>query len=205
MELRYFGANCFTLTNSTSRLVFDDNLEFYGTKSISNNNDILFFTEKYDNSIDNKFIFNNPGEFEIKDVLINGLKHKNFNNDDNLTIYKINISNINILFTGNCNQEFSQKTLEDLGMIDVLIMPCVDDNHMIGPKGVARVIRELEPKIYIPSFYGQNKIKVDYPLMAKQTIQEALNLDVKEETHKIKIKNLLLLDNTKTQLVFLEP
>jgi len=204
MDLQYFGANCFAFYNSDTRLVFDDHLDKFGLKSISKKEDISFLTDYVEDNNLTKLTFSNAGEFEIENVSVKAIQHKMFNSAEELTIYKLTVNGTDILFTGNCDANFSQKVLEEIGMIDILIAPCGDDNHLIGTETVSKLIKNLEPKLYIPSFYLIDNIKTDFELLDIDQITTKLNLEVNKKINKLKLKNFEISENLKTELLILE-
>jgi len=204
MDLQYFGANCFAFYNFNTRLVFDDHLNRFGLKSISKKEDVSFFTDYVEDDNLTKLAFSNAGEFEIENVSIKGIQHRMFNSDEELIIFKLTVFGTDILFTGNCDPNFGQKVLEEIGTIDILITPCGDDNFLIGAGNVLKLIKSLEPKLYVPSFYLINNIKTDFKLLNLDQIIKDLNLEVNQKTSKIKLKNFEIGESLKTELLILE-
>ena len=45
MDIQYYGANCVRITNKKVSIVIDDNLVRNGLKSVTQKDDIAFFTE----------------------------------------------------------------------------------------------------------------------------------------------------------------
>ncbi len=203
MDLQFFGANCFTLSNSNSRLVFDDNLVDYGLQSISKKEDVCFFSEDFSSNkkCPAKLIFDNPGEFEIDNISVQGIEQKKFKSDSSVVMFKVNVMNINILVAGNISQEINQKTLEAIGMIDILIIPCGNGLETIDSINVLKVVNNLEPKILVPSLYSNQNTSSNNHFLSLEQIIKDINLDVRERTSKIKLKNLNLPMITKTELI----
>lgn len=204
MDLQFFGANCFTLSNTNRRLVFDDNLIDYGLQSISKEQDICFFTEEFlsNKKCPSKLIFDNAGEFEIDNISIQGIEQKKFKDDDNsIVMFKINVLNINILLAGNIGPDINQKTLEEIGMLDILIIPCGNGLEVIDSANILKIVHDLEPKILIPSFYFNQKKSTTEQYLSLEQIIKNINLDIKERTNKLKLKNLNFQMSTKTELI----
>jgi len=106
---------------------------------------------------DNPFLINDFGEYEIKEVFIQGI----FSYHDNCqgkergtnTIYTIEVEKIRLCHLGDLGQkELDSCQLEKIGDIDILMIP-VGGNGTLDSKGAANVISQIEPQIVIPMHY----------------------------------------------------
>ncbi|MCX6740917.1 MAG: MBL fold metallo-hydrolase, partial [Candidatus Parcubacteria bacterium] len=94
------------------------------------------------------FVIDSPGEYEIKDVFVLGIQTKS----DHL-IYQIELEDIKIGYLGEINQSLTDSDLEKIDNIDVLIVPVGGKKNTLSSEAAAEIIREIEPKIVIPSCY----------------------------------------------------
>lgn len=110
------------------------------------------------------FVIDSPGEYEIKGCMIFGIpsfhdmvggeeKGKNI-------IYAIEVEGVRICHLGDLGHKLSDKQLEELSNIDVLLVP-VGGTATIGPEEAASVISQLEPRIVIPMHYQMPGINLE--------------------------------------------
>ncbi len=132
--------------------------------------DILLLTHNHEDHNNKKifkkepFIIDGPGEYEIRDIFIQGI----FSFHDNEkgkkrganTIYTIAGEEIRICHMGDFGQEeLTDKQLQEIGEIDVLMIP-VGGNYTIDAKGATKIISQIEPRIVIPMHYKIPGLKI---------------------------------------------
>ncbi len=92
------------------------------------------------------FIINEPGEYEIKGAMINAISR-----GDNGLFYKIDIEDVKICHLGNfAKQEIRQSKIEEIGEVDILIVPIsslLEKNY--SSKDAFYIASQIEPKIII--------------------------------------------------------
>ena len=206
MDIQYYGANCLSITIKQNRVVIDDNLAGYGLKSVAKPNDILLFTSPSNasNEKNTRIVIDCPGEYEVGDIAIYGIEAKSFLSDEYKysTIYKILVNDITLVVIGNIAPELNDAQLEALGMIDVLFIPVGGHDLTLSPANSLKLIREIAPKLVIPTHYGDKGVK--YPA-EQESLEDALKvlaMEPKESTAKLKLKAADLSETM--QLVVLE-
>ena len=95
-------------------------------------------------------VVNGAGEYEYEGVSIMGFPVEQ--SDVLQTVYKIEMEGITIGILGKLLDGLPPKTLEELEEVDILIAPAGGPPLAAVP-GVARLIKQIEPKIVIPSLY----------------------------------------------------
>ncbi len=91
------------------------------------------------------FAITGPGEYEIKEVFIQG-----FEISSSETFYSILAEDINICYMGNFKREdLLSSQIEELGNVDILFLP-IGKEGGIEPKTATKIMGQLEPKITIP-------------------------------------------------------
>ncbi|MBL7156439.1 MAG: MBL fold metallo-hydrolase [Candidatus Pacebacteria bacterium] len=131
-------------------------------KKLKSKADILILSKPekdiYDIS-EGGFLISGPGEYEIKEVFINGIAALN-NKKEFISIYTIEAEDIKICYLGKFGQqELSEKQLEKINSIDVLMVP-VSGQECLSAKQAVKVISQLEPKIIIPTQPENKKSEV---------------------------------------------
>src|SRR3989339_1879823 len=162
MEITFVGHSCFKIKGKQLSLVIDPYDPKIGYKLPKLEADVIMVTHNhYDHAntagvAGSRFLINGPGEYEISGALINGLQ--TFHDEDNgskrgsNTVYLIDVDDFTILHLGDLGHELSDSTLENIGAVDVLMIP-VGGNYTIDAETAAKVISSIEPSIVIPMHY----------------------------------------------------
>ncbi len=108
------------------------------------------------------FVVDGPGEYEIADVLISGVRTgkpimagsngANGAPHKRNTAYVMEVDGLRICHLGDLSETLSDEQIEHLGTVDVAMVP-VGGGHVIGPTKAAEVVSQLEPNLVIPMHY----------------------------------------------------
>jgi L-ascorbate metabolism protein UlaG (beta-lactamase superfamily) len=101
-------------------------------------------------------VLRGPGEYEIKNVVITGLTtyHKtdgNLSPERNVAFF-FDFDGFTVGHLGDLGQIPHQRQVEDLGEVDVLLVP-VSGSNTLDVARITEVISLLEPKIVVPMHY----------------------------------------------------
>ncbi|HEY1064321.1 MAG TPA: MBL fold metallo-hydrolase [Candidatus Saccharimonadales bacterium] len=205
MDVQYYGANCVTLTVKNTRIVIDDNLADLGGKSVTKNGDIALFTGAHGlPAAGVKLSFDSPGEYEVSDISITGIPARAHLDEGGLaaTMYKIATGEVTILVTGHIYPELSDKQLEAIGLVDLMIVPVGGSGYTLDPVGALKVIKSVEPKVVVPTHYDEKGITYPVPQVDLKNALHDLAMEPQETTAKLRLKPSELSDVT--HLVVLE-
>lgn len=207
MDIQFYGANCISLNVKMTRLVVDDNLSELGKKSVLKDDDVALFTSNItkNTSVKARLVLDSPGEYEVADISIVGIAaraHSDEPGTTNAVMYKVVSGDISVLLTGHIYPEFSDDQLEAIGMIDVLIIPVGGHGYTLDPQGALSIIKELEPKLVIPTSFEDKSLKLPVPLLSLEDALKELGLETKDTVPKLRVKPTDLSDIT--QLVVLQ-
>lgn len=112
----------------------------------------------------NPFVVNGPGEFEIGGVSIIGAATWHDEQDGKErgvnTAYVIEIDEMRIAHLGDLGHSLSQEQLDDLGSVDIAMIP-VGGKYTIDAKKAVELVKQLDPWIVIPMHYKQEGIAVE--------------------------------------------
>lgn len=163
MDIIYLGLSSFKLSGKNASLVIDPfDPQMVGLKYPKTEADIVLVS--HDHSDHNNIaaieghpkVINSPGEYEVKGVSIFGFKTYH---DDKKgaerglnTVYLINIDGINIAHLGDLGHPLSEKLIEQLGSVDVLMIP-VGGHFTMDNNTALSVMQNIEPSIVIPMHY----------------------------------------------------
>ncbi len=205
MELQYFGGNCIVMSTKGARLVIDDNLAELGLKSVTKTDDIALFTQEPKHSPEARLVFSDPGEYEASEISIFGIparSHMDEEGKHSATIYKIQAGDFKVGVVGHIHPDISEDHLEELGAIDILIIPVGGNGYTLDGIGALSVIKSIEPKIVIPTHYDDPKTTYPVPQQPLSEALKILAMEPKESVAKFKPKPADFSENT--QLIVLE-
>jgi hypothetical protein len=101
---------------------------------------------------DHKKVFNvfHAGEYEVGGVAVAGVDATRKDGTAH-TIYRFDIEGVKVGFLGAIDRTLSEKEIEGLGPIDILILPAGGKNVLTASQA-AEVVAQIEPRMVIPSY-----------------------------------------------------
>ena len=194
-EIEYKGANGLIVSSKKASIVVDPKLSLVGLKDIPVKDAIELATEARFavNSDSAKLIIEGPGEYGVADFDIRGVaaqRHLDTEADPKLsTIYRIEANDIRTAVIGNIYEKLTDEQLEEIGIIDVLVIPVGGGGYTLDATGAATITRQIEPKIVIPVHYAETGIKYEVPQSDVDSFINELGALV-EEAPKLKLKTV---------------
>lgn len=205
MDLQFYGANCISITYKGTRLVVDDNLTDLGGKSILKPDDVALYTMAHGEPKACKIAIDQPGEYEVSDISIMGIVargHMDEEGQRTATMYKIVVGDFSVLVTGHVHPDLPESKWEQVGIVDVMFVPVGGSGYTLDPLGALKLIKEIEPKLIIPTHYNVPGLKYPVPQLDLADALKELAMEPKETVPKLKLKPADLTDPT--QLIVLE-
>lgn len=200
MELTYHGANCLRITTKKAQIVVDDNLEQVGLKSITKPTDISLHTFAGQPKTDSRFLADMPGEYEISGVVIHGVAaraHMDPEGKHSAVIYTFAADDMRVAVLGHIYPQLSEEQLELIGHVDVAIVPVGNTGYTLDGIGALKVIKQIEPKIVIPSHYADKALKYEVPQIELAEALKGLAMEPSETVEKYKPSSTDLTDTTR--------
>jgi L-ascorbate metabolism protein UlaG (beta-lactamase superfamily) len=206
MQIQYFGLSSFKITTKEATIITDPFHKDSGLVAPRGAADILILAEKNNklysavSGISSEhFDVTDPGEYDIKGVTVTGIPLKQENKY--VTVFLIESEDIRILnLTHIKDFNLKQEELEELGDIDILILP-VGGNTVLSASAASKVVNEVEPKIVIPSHYKTKDLILDLDSLDKFVKEMG---GKKEEMEKLMVKKKELTEEG-TKVVILDP
>lgn len=206
MDLQFYGANCVAISTGKARIVIDDNLEDLGGKSVTKQGDVALFTGVHAvPKQEVKITIDRPGEYEASEVSIYGIQMRAHIDEDKqktATSYKIIANDLRVLVLGHVYPELNDRDLETIGMVDILFVPVGGNGFTLDSTGAASLIKKIEPKLVVPTYYDDTALKLPVPAQSLDQALQGIGIEPKESTAKLKVKSGDLSDVM--QLVVLE-
>ena len=201
MEIQFHGANCVSIGNKQVRIIADDRLASLGQKPVAKAGDILLYTADHEPvAVEPKLLVDAPGEYEVSNISIYGIQaraHMDEAQQKNATMYKLILDDLRILITGHIYPELNERQLEDIGTIDIVIIPVGGNGYTLDSVGALKVIKEIEPKIVIPTHYAEKGLAYEVPQAGLADALKGLGMEAGEPVDSLKLKGLDLDDVTK--------
>lgn len=192
MDLQYFGANCVKISSKKFAIVVDDNLKALGLKSITKPSDISLRTnQSVPALLEAAFSADIPGEYEISGAIIRGIAaraHMDEEGKQSVVIYTIEAEEARIGVLGHIFPELSEDQLEQIGMLDVLIVPVGGHGYTLDGVGALKVIKQIEPKVVILTHYADKAVKYEVPQADLAEAIKELGMEPAETLDKYKVR-----------------
>lgn len=163
MEITWYGHACFRLKDRNISVITDPYDKTLGLPLPRPKADIVTISHdsphhNHTAGVKGDFkVVDGPGEYEIGGVFISGIHligPKKTSSDDvaQNNIYVIYIEDIAVCHLGDLSHVPTQNQVEDLGSIEVLMVP-VGGQNALNAAQAAEVISLIEPYIVIPMHY----------------------------------------------------
>jgi L-ascorbate metabolism protein UlaG (beta-lactamase superfamily) len=211
MEIIWHGLSCFRLTQrGMATVVTDPYGSSTGLPQLKLKADIVTISHDSPGHASLESVrkgyraLTSPGEYEIGGVFITGIVldggKKNDANDDRRNIlFMFEYEDVTIVHLGDLAAVPSQSQIEDLGTVDVAMVP-VGGGSALSPAQAAETISLIEPSLVIPMHYKTGKEKLD--LGAVDPFLSEMGISNAEPEASLKINKSAL--SEETQVVLLE-
>ena len=208
MIITFYGEGCFKIQSGETTLLTDPFDNKSGLTPPRIKPDILIktitpfpITDQILTQETGKSIYG-PGEYNIKEADIYGfLLPKESEESFFKTVYSVKIEGISLCFLGHISQNPEPSFLEHLGSVDILFIPAGGE-PFIDQKSAIKLIKQIEPKIIVPSFFKlpglkrqSSDIKIfleEFNHNQKTDPQEKLSIK-KKEFNEIKSAQIIVL------------
>lgn len=198
VDIIWFGQAFFKLKGKTATVVVDPfDPDFTGLKFPKDPSaDVVLKTHDHQDHSNTKaipgnpLVFEGPGEYESKGVVITGVKSfhdKSEGSERGLnTIYNIFLDGLNIVHLGDLGQDkLTENQVQEIDKTDILLIP-VGSIYTIDGKVAAGIVSQLEPKIIIPMHFGGIE-GLKFPLETVENFLKEMGTEGVEPVSKLSI------------------
>jgi len=201
MKITWHGDSCFEIASISKDkdnvLTIVDPKE--GKKSAKA--DIILETHSKENGFetDEQFVISSCGEYERKGVFIQGIESFQIDKKQKNIIYMIEAEDVRIAHLGYFGEgELTEEQVEEMGTVDILIIP-VDGDKTINYAEAVKIVARVEPAIVIPMCYdGKKSEKGLAPFLKAMGQKEVVPQD------KLSIQKKNISTEEKAEIVILE-
>ena len=162
MEIRWLGKSTFEVRSSVGVVVVDHQGKLPSPTKLKDANTVFVYSGDgdQDHSSNHFQILTGPGEYEIGGLSIRGVAtpadnpaiSKKIN-----TVYIVDADGLQVAMLGNPGSQPSAHSVEQISKVDVLIINT--ESQGLEPDELSNAIRNLEPKIVVPSGYDSQSGK----------------------------------------------
>ena len=211
MVITWYGQTCFQIVaqkakDSFVKIIIDPLEQGIGLRLPKLEADILLEScpgRNYGDIKGDVFLITGPGEYEIKNVFIQGIKSFDLEKKT-ITIYTIEAEDIKICHLGSLRgKELDNGILEKIGNIDILMIP-VGNGDALSGQDATKIISQIGPKLVIPMRYQIPKLSKSLKLEAVDEFLKAMGKKSIEPQKKLVIKKKSL-PKDGPEIVVLEP
>ena len=170
MELTWYGRTCIRQRGKDAIVVNDPYPSIVGPTGRGITGDVVTFSHPDDNhpprkatkrsrdggtamptSLEPAFVLDGPGEYEVHDVLLTGVRtyRDNAKGTDRgrQTAFVTELDGIHTIHLGDIGHELTEEKLADIGRVEVV---CVPIGGALTAATAAALVAQLDPKIVIP-------------------------------------------------------
>ena len=194
-DIEYKGGNGVVISTKKTELVIDPKLSVVGLKDLPVKEGVEVATEERFATGDPnaKLHIEGPGEYEIGDASIRGIRatrHIDTDKDEPVsTVYRIEIGDVRIAILGNIAPKLSDDQLEEIGVVDILIIPVGGNGYTLDGTSAAVITRQIEPRAVIPVHYADKALQYEVPQNDLDVFAKELAVQVEKAGGKYKVKS----------------
>lgn len=217
MEIKYLGHSSFRIKTGKAVVVTDPfDSDYVGLPFGKIAADIVTISHHHKDHDDvskitgtdqreKPLVLDAPGEYEALEVGLVGIS--SFHDDKEgaergkNTIFVIQADGVLVAHLGDLGHQLSDKQIEELGVVDVLLIP-VGGKYTLDPAGAVKLINAVGPSIVVPMHYKADGMGSDFDEMA--TLAEFLSkggYEVSTEEDKLKVTRESLPEETEVVIL----
>jgi L-ascorbate metabolism protein UlaG (beta-lactamase superfamily) len=194
-DIEYKGGNGVVISGKKTQVVIDPKLSLVGLKDLSVKDAVELATEARFATKDPsaKLHIEGPGEYEIGEVSIRGsraTRHIDTSADEPVsTIYRLEIGDVRIAVLGNIAPKLSEDQLEEIGVVDILILPVGGNGYTLDAVSAATITRQIDPRVVVPIHYADKALQYEVPQDDVDLFIKELAAPVDDAGSKYKVKS----------------
>ncbi|MCA9348121.1 MBL fold metallo-hydrolase [Candidatus Saccharibacteria bacterium] len=191
MEFQFHGANCISISTPKARVVIDDNLASLGLKSVTKSDDVVLSTVYSEPDTGVRLFIAEPGEYEVSGISVFGVAaraHMDELGKETAIMYKLQYGDFRVAITGHIHPDIKEEYIEDMGAVDVLIVPVGGNGYTLDGIGALSIVKKFDPKIVIPVHYADKAINYPVPQQELSEALKGLAMTPKDSVSRLKLK-----------------
>jgi len=215
MEISYLGHSSFKIKTKSATVITDPfDPKMVGLKYSGVEGDIVTISHAHsdhnaaDKVVGAKKVLEGPGEYEVMGVSLIGYPsfHDSKKGEERgkNTIFVIEAEGLRIAHLGDLGHALSDDLVNELGSIDILMIP-VGGVFTIGPKDAVEIVGKIDPYFIIPMHYAVPGLNAETfaGIGAVEPFLKEIGMTV-ENLPKLTLKREDILDDQSNKVVVLE-
>jgi L-ascorbate metabolism protein UlaG (beta-lactamase superfamily) len=187
MEIHWLGNSTFEIRSSVGIVVVDPQGALPEQSELADDNTVFVYSkgERSNYPISDNHVLAGPGEYEIGGLSIRGVATPADDpaiSQEINTVYIVDADGLQVATLGNPGYQPSAQSVQQISKVDVLIINT--DSQGLEPDEMSAVIRNLEPKMIVPSGYDAESGK---PSSAMQRLLTELGVKEFEATSRLNV------------------
>jgi len=193
-EVEYKGGNTVVITTKKSVTVTDPKQSVIGLKDVVLKDAIELATESRFAVVNENSLLSieGPGDYGVADIEIHGIvAQRHLDSEDQektSTMYRLEYGGVRVGVVGNIYEKLDENQLEELGVLDILIIPVGGNGYTLDAIGAVNVARKISPKVVIPVHYADKGLQYEVAQDDSSIFTKELGAPVEKVT-KYKVKN----------------
>lgn len=209
LDIEYKGGNTVILSTKSGTIIADPKQSLIGLKDIDKPDMIELATEDRFKLASDKarVVIDGPGDYGVADFDIHGVAAQRQLDSEDMelasTMYRIQVGDIRVALLGNVFEKLSDDQIEELGVVDVLIVPVGGGGYTLDATGAAAVAGKIGPKIVVPVHYQDKNLSYEVPQAEVDEFVRELGVP-SETVSKLKIKGSMMGGGESLKVVLIE-
>jgi L-ascorbate metabolism protein UlaG (beta-lactamase superfamily) len=170
MEITWYGRTCVRMRGKDAVVVGDAYQNVVGPTGRGINGEIVTYSHPDDaphpkakgrlsrdggtllpTSLEDAFVLDGPGEYEVKDVLITGVRtfrdeHRGKERGQNVA-FIVELDGVHVIHLGDIGHLLTEDKLTDIGPVDVVLVPV---GGALSATKAAELVAQLDAKVVVP-------------------------------------------------------
>lgn len=212
MDITWYGHSCFRITErSQTTIITDPYHSSIGLPELALKANLV--TVSHDQPGHNAvelikgydYVIGGPGEYEVGELFVTGIAMHTYDEETDTVMENVAYlfaypNNLTVLHLGDLQKVPDQSTIEQLGEVNVLLVP-VGGGRGLSGTDAAEVIALVEPHYVVPMHYAIDGLNIE--LDTVERFLKAMGVSQAEQTDVLKVTSSGLPEQT--QVVLLEP
>jgi len=212
LDITWYGQSCFRITErSQTTIVTDPYHPSIGLPELKLKADLVSVSHDQPghNAVELikgvEYVIGGPGEYEIGELFVTGIAMHTYDEEEDIVYENVAYlfvypNNMTVLHLGDLQKVPDQSTIEQLGEVNVLLVPVGGGNGLTG-SDAAEVIALVEPHYVVPMHYAIDGLTLDLDTVDR--FLKAMGVSQAEQTDTLRVSSSSLPEQT--QVVLLEP
>ena len=190
-DIEYKGGNTVVIATKKAKLVTDPKQSLVGLKDIDPKGMVCLSTEARFEVKSPEAILHieSPGDFEVSDFAVKGIPAQRHLDSEGLngTMYRVEVGDVRIAIIGNIDPKLSEDQLEEIGVVDIVVIPIGGNGYTLDATSAAHLVRQIDAKVVIPVHYADSGLKYEVQQDDFELFHKELGGEV-ESVDKLKVK-----------------